>query len=171
LDVVEAIKTRRSVRKYRATAVEDHLISECLDAARWAPSANNSQPWEFIVVRNPTTRRKLAEIHTWGKFMGESPVVIVCLADPEKDPNYYHGDTALAVQNFMLAAHSAGLGTCWTGVIRTEFEQPIKRLLGIPEDLVVLCTLSVGYADEKPASHRRHVEESVHWERYGYRLR
>lgn len=167
MDLIEAIKTRRSIRKYKSTPVEDEKITECLEAARWAPSANNSQPWEFIVVRNPETRRKLAEIHRYGRFMAESPVVLVFIADPGKSSNWYHGDVAVAVQNFLLAAHSLGLGTCWMGVLNTPFERPIKELLGIPKELVVLCTVSLGYSDEKPERSRKPLKEMVHWERYG----
>jgi nitroreductase len=167
MDVAEAIKTRRSIRRYKHTAVEDQKITECLEAARWAPSANNSQPWQFIVVKDREVKRKLAGIHRYGRFMAESPIVVVFLTDPKGDPIFYHGDAALAVQNFMLVAHSLGLGTCWMGVIDTEFEQPVKNLLGVPEGLVVLCTLSVGYPDELAGSSRRPLKEMVHWERYG----
>ncbi|MEM2598263.1 MAG: nitroreductase family protein [Thermoproteota archaeon] len=167
MDVMEAIKTRRSIRKYKSTPVEDEKIIECLEAARWAPSANNSQPWEFLVVKNPETRRKLADIHRYGRFMAESPVVVVFIADPERSSNWYHGDVAVSVQNFLLAAHSLGLGTCWMGVLNTPFEEPIKKLLGIPDGLRVLCTVSVGYPDEKPSRSRRPLEEVTHWEKYG----
>lgn len=167
MDAIEAIKTRRSIRKYKQTSVDDQTVVNCLEAARWAPSADNSQPWEFIVVRNSEERKKLAEIHHWGRFMCESPVVVVFLADPRKSPGYYHGDVAVAVQNFLLAAHSYGLGTCWMGVIGTSFEKPIKKLLGVPEELVVLCTVSLGYPDEKPRSSRGRLEDMIHWERYG----
>jgi len=167
LDVMEAIKTRRSIRKYKSVPVEDEKIMLCLEAARWAPSADNSQPWEFIIVRDAETRRRLADIHTWGRFMKESPVVVVFLADPQSSPGFYHGDVAVSVQNFLLAAHSLGLGTCWMGVIDTKFERPIKKLLRVPERLVVLCTVSVGYPDEGPSSDRRPLDEKVHWDKYG----
>jgi nitroreductase len=99
--------------------------------------------------------------------MAESSVVVVFLADPRRSPNCYHGDVAVAVQNFLLAAHSLGLGACWIGVINTEYEEPIKKLLGVPEDLVVLCAVSMGYPDERPTSGRRSLAEIMHWERYG----
>jgi len=169
MDVIEAIKTRRSVRKYKRKYVEQEKIIECLEAARWAPSADNFQPWSFLVVRNEDARKRLSEIHTWGRFMAESPVVVAFLAYPTRSQNYCHGDTAVAVQNFLLAAHSLGLGTCWMGVINTPFEPPIKRLLGVPDDVVVLCTVSLGYPDEKPSSTRRPLAETVHWEKYGVR--
>jgi len=167
MEVKEAVKTRRSIRKYRRIAVDDQQILECLEVAKWAPSANNSQPWEFIVIGNPETTKKLGDIHHGGSFMADSPVVVVFLADPRRSPSCYHGDVAVAVQSFMLAAHSLGLGTCWIGVINTEYEQPIKRLLGIPQDLVVVCVVSLGHPDEKPSSSRRSLAEMVHWERYG----
>ncbi|MEM2197333.1 MAG: nitroreductase family protein [Sulfolobales archaeon] len=165
MDVMEAIKTRRSIRRYKSTPVEDEKVIQCLDAARWAPSAMNSQPWEFIVVKDPDMRRKLAEIHRYGRHMAQSPVVIVVLAKPVS--RYWHGDAAVATQNLLLAAHSLGLGTCWMGVIDTEFEEPIKKLLGIPKDLRVLCTVSLGYPDESPTRTRIPLEEKVHWEKYG----
>jgi nitroreductase len=166
MEVKKAVKTRRSIRKYKRIAVQDQLILECLDVARWAPSANNSQPWEFIVIRNPETMKKLGDIHHGGSFMADSLVVVVFLADPRRSPSCYHGDVAVAAQSFMLAAHSIGLGTCWIGVINTEYEQPVKKLLGVPPDLVVLCAVSIGYPDERPRSSRRSVAEMLHWERY-----
>jgi len=169
MDVIETIKTRRSVRRYKRKHVEEKKIIECLEAARWAPSADNFQPWSFLVIRNEDTRKRLSEIHTWGRFMAESPVVVAFLAYPTRSPNYFHGDTAVAVQNFLLAAHSLGLGTCWMGVINTPFERPIKQLLRVPDDVVVLCTVSLGYPDERPTSTRRPLAEIVHWEKYGVR--
>jgi nitroreductase len=167
MDVMEAIRTRRSIRKYKPNPVSDDDVLRCLEAARWAPSANNSQPWEFVVVKDPETRKRLAQIHSWGRFMKDSPVVIVVLADPERSPNYYHGDAAVATQNILLAAHSLGLGTCWMGVVNTGFEEPIKELLGVPRSLRVLCTVSLGYPDESPKRSRRDLDEMVHWEKYG----
>jgi nitroreductase len=167
LDVVEAIKTRRSVRKYKRTQVEDQKIMECLEAARWAPSADNSQPWQFIVVKDSDARKRLAGIHQWGRFMAESPVVVAFLADRERSPNHFQGDVAVAVQNFLLAAQSFGLGTCWMGVINTAFEEPIKKLLGVPRHLTILCVVSLGYPDERSSSVRRPLGDMLHWDKYG----
>jgi len=167
MDVVKAIKSRRSIRKYKPDPVREDKILSCLEAARWAPSANNSQPWEFVVVRDPETRKTLAEIHTYGRFMRDSPVVLAVLADPNKSPTYHHGDAAVATQNLLLAAHSMGLGTCWMGVMDSEFEKPMKKLLGITDNLRVLCTISLGYPAERPTSPRKSLRGMVHWERYG----
>lgn len=167
MDVIEAIRSRRSIRRYKPNPVRDDEILSCLEAARWAPSADNFQPWEFLVVRDPETRKKLADIHTDGRFMKDSPVVLVVLTNPNRSPTYYHGDAAVATQNLLLAAHSIGLGTCWMGVMDSGFEEPIKKLLGIPGSLRVLCTVSLGRPAERPISSRKSLQSIVHWERYG----
>jgi len=168
VDVLEAIRARRSIRKYdQSRDVEPAKIRACLEAARWAPSASNRQPWHFIVVRNKEKREALAETHPHGRFMTESPVVIVVLGDPQKHPKYFRSDPGLATQNFLLAAHAQGLGTCWMGVIDAPFEEEMKRLLGIPESLRIICTISVGYPAEKPEKTRQPLDELVSYEAYG----
>jgi nitroreductase len=167
MDVFEAIFNRRSVRKYKDTPVEDEKIEKCLEAARWAPSASNKQPWHFIVVQNEATRKALADLHTYGRFMKESPVVIVVLCDPVRHPNYYMMDPCIATQNLLLAAYAQGLGTCWMGTVGANFEDDMKQLLGIPEQLSILCCVSLGYPAETPSSSRRPLSDIVSHEQYG----
>ncbi|MFX0046375.1 MAG: nitroreductase family protein [Candidatus Hermodarchaeota archaeon] len=99
MDVHEVIKNRRSIRKYLDKKVEDEKVMTILEAGRWAPSAANRQPWHFIVVRNETMRKKLADAHQYGRFMAESPVVIVVIGNPDKNPRYHLADPHNAVQN------------------------------------------------------------------------
>ena len=167
MDVFEAIFGRRSIRRYLSKPVEEEKVLKCLDAARWAPSAVNSQPWEFIVVKDPELRRKLADIHRWGRHMAESPVVIVVLADPSKSPVYWQNDTGAAIQNLLLSAYAQGLGTCWIGVHGSRFEESIKELLNVPKHLRVVCAITLGYPAESPSSSRRSLEDIVHWDKYG----
>jgi len=166
MDVFEAIRGRRSVRRYLDKPVEEEKILLCLYAAHWAPSARNSQHWNFIVVRDPETRRKLAEIHRWGGFMAESPVVIAVVGDPELS-SFWREDLGAAVENLLLAAYAQGLGSCWMGVAGTEYEEPIKKLLGVPEKLRILCMVSLGYPAESPTRVRQPLDRKVHWEKYG----
>ena len=93
MDAIEAIRDRRSIRKYRSDVVNDELLQVILQAGRWAPSASNKQPWHFIVIRSQETRERLADIHDYGRFMRESPVVIVVLGDPSKHPKYHLADS------------------------------------------------------------------------------
>jgi len=167
MDVLEAVRTRRSIRKYDQTRdVEPEKLLACLEAARWAPSAGNRQPWHFIVVRNKETRETLAKLNPHGRFMAQSPVVLVVLGDPQKHPKYFKCDPPIATQNFLLAAHAQGLGTCWMGVIDAPFEGEMKRLLGVPDTFRIICTVSVGYPAEKPEKTRQPLEELVSYERY-----
>src|SRR5512136_1699028 len=109
MDLFEAIRTRRSIRKYDSSRdVEPQKIQTCLEAARWAPSASNKQPWHFIVIQKKETREKLAKLDPYGKFMTESPVVIIVLGDPQKHEKYFKYDPAIATQNLILAAHAQG---------------------------------------------------------------
>ena len=167
MDVVKAIRERRSIRKYKPTEVESDKVDTILQAGRWAPSASNKQPWHFVVVRDESMRKKFAEVHNYGRFMAESPVVIVVLGDPAKHPRYHLADPHNAVQNMLLAAHYEGLNTCWMGIRETDIEPKFRELLDIPEELRVICSISVGYGDQERSSTRFSLDERVSWEKYG----
>jgi nitroreductase len=167
MDTIKTIRNRRSIRKYKPDAVDDKKLNKILQAGRWAPSASNKQPWYFIVIRDTTMREKLADIHNYGRFMRESPVVIVVLGDPKKHPKYHLADPHQAVQNMLLAAHAQGLATCWMGVRDTELEPMFREALDIPDDLRVVCSISLGHADQERQSTRFPLEEIVSWEKYG----
>ncbi|MEM3615258.1 MAG: nitroreductase family protein [Candidatus Methanomethylicia archaeon] len=170
MDVFEAVLKRRSIRRYLDKPVESEKILKCLEAARWAPSAHNSQPWHFIVVRDKAVREKLASIHPFGKHMAYSPVVVVVLADPEKSPIFWQNDVGAAVQNILLTAYSEGLGSCWIGVQYTPFEDEFKKILSIPEKLRIVCAITLGYPAQERTSTRRPLEDMVSIESYGNKL-
>ena len=149
--------------------IEDEKVMTILEAGRWAPSAANRQPWHFIVVREQAMRKKLADAHQYGRFMAESPVVIVVLGDPEKNQRYHLADPHNAVQNMLLAAFEEGLSTCWMGVRDTGIEPEFRTILGIPSNLRVICSISVGYSDHERNSSRIPLEDVVSWENYGER--
>jgi nitroreductase len=167
MDTIKAIRERRSIRKYTPDEVEEENLQIILQAGRWAPSASNKQPWHFIVIRNKEMRTKLADIHDYGRFMKESPVVIVVLGDPAKHPRYYLADPHQAVQNMLLAAHSQGLATCWMGVRDTNLEPQFRKVLQVPEGLRVVCSISLGYGDQERKSTRFPLEDITSWEKYG----
>jgi nitroreductase len=167
MDVLEAIRNRRSIRKYKDTEVEQEKVRTILEAGQWAPSASNRQPWHFIVVRDKQTRENLANAHPYGRFMKQSPVVIVVLGEPSRHPRYNLADPHNAVQNMLLAAYGEGLSTCWMGVRDTDIEPVFRKLLSVPEELRVVCSISVGYGDQERTSNRRSLEEMVSWESFG----
>ena len=173
MDIFEAIKKRRSIRAFKNIDVSDEIVEKLIDAARWAPSAGNIQPWEFIVVRNLDAKRRLAEAALNQTFIEEAPVVIVVCADYQRSARGYGSrgatlyciqDTAAAIQNIHLAAIALGLGTCWIGAFR---EEPVKKLLGIPDGVRPVAIIPVGYPAEQPAPRpRRPLNEIIHREMF-----
>lgn len=164
MDVLEAIKTRRSIRRYKKDPVPEEVIEKILEAGRWAPSASNAQPWDFIVFSDPEVKQQVTGSFQFGWFLDEAPLGIVVVADPRASSCPIQ-DGTLAVYAMMLAAHSLGLGTCW---IHPGFNDTrVKEILGIPPEKQIICALPVGYPDEAPTKERRKLRDIVHAERYG----
>ncbi len=146
MEVFEAIQRRRSVRAYAKTPVPEEKLGKILEAARLAPSAENIQPWYFVVVTDHEKRKEIAKSGMFAGFLGESPVVIVGCGDRKASPKWYTVDVTIAMQNIVLAATAEGLGTCWIG----SFDEGLlKKLLKIPEHFSVVALLTVGYPREK----------------------
>ncbi|RKY44419.1 MAG: nitroreductase [Candidatus Omnitrophota bacterium] len=169
MDIFEAIKKRRSIRKYKDKQVEEEKILKILESARLAPSAKNLQEWRFIVVRDKEKRKKLSEAARNQKFVEEAPVVIVCCAETDEyrmtcGQLSYPIDVAIAVEHMVLTAVEEGLGTCWIGAF---YEDKVKEILNIPEEIKVVELLTLGYPDEEPPSRSRlSLEDIVKWENW-----
>jgi len=172
MDVMEAIRTRHSVRSYADKPVEDTKLEAVLEAGRLAPSAKNMQEWRFVVVRDPETRQKLIAAAKNQAFVGEAPVVIACCAE---NADYvmscgqlsYPIDVAISIDHMTLKAVEEGLGTCWIG---SFYEDQVKAILGIPKKTRVVEMLTLGYPKPgetgRPKS-RLDMKEIVHWEKWG----
>jgi len=173
MDVLDAIKGRRSIRAFKSKGIPKEIVEKLIDAARWAPSAGNIQPWEFIIVRKPQIKRRLAEAALSQIFIEEAPVVIVVCADENSSSQGYGmrgktlyclQDTAAAIHNINLAAYSFGLGTCWVGAFR---EEEAKELLRIPLGVRPVALIPVGYPAEEPQpTSRRPIGQIVHYETF-----
>lgn len=150
-DFIALARTRRSIRRYKPDSVPEEVLLRILEAARWAPSAVNSQPWHFLVITDRERRRSLGRRARWHGIVGWSqieraPVVVAILGDPRGN-RWYVTDCSLAGANLMLAAHALGLGTCWIG----GFEQaPVRSALGVPTDREIIGLVTLGYPDEDP---------------------
>jgi len=165
MDVLEAIKERRSIRNYEPKAVPEEKVTQVLEAGRWAPSASNSQPWKFIVVRDEEVRNELARVATYGRFLAQAPVAIAVVIDPRAS-NHPVEDGAAATQNMLLAAHALGLGTCWIGSYDSGYEESAKEVLGIAGDKRLLALISLGYPAESPSRGRVELSDIVCYDRY-----
>jgi nitroreductase len=171
--VLKAIQERRSVFRFKPDDVSQDNIDAILEAARWAPSYVNSQPWNIVVVKDKETRRKLREISITILNLGieESPVIFVVAVDPARDPHHYVEDGAAATENMALAAHSMGLGSYWVGVYdasgnRAPSEEKIKNLLNIPKEHRVISMLPVGVPAMMFYKDRKQTADFVHNERF-----
>jgi nitroreductase len=185
MELFEAIKTRRSIRKYADRPVEDEKLRDILETVRMAPSWANYQCWRLIVVKDKATKDKISDLSyvesffaTKGyksnpskKALAEAPVVIVLCADPAQsgvlwNQNYYLVDAGLAAQNMMLAARGLGLGTVFVGVYD---EEKLKSLLNIPPAIRIVGLFPLGYPfqDQKDGPPRKPLQEICFFEQWG----
>ncbi len=167
MDVSEAIRNRRSVRKYQTRNIENDKLDRVLETGRLAPSARNLQEWRFVVVRDGSRRKRLAEAAKGQTFVGEAPVVIAACATVTDyvmtcGQLTYPIDLAIAVDHMTLKAVEEGLGTCWIGAF---YEEEVKKVLSIPPEVRVVALLAIGYPDESPFPRpRKDMDEIVAFE-------
>lgn len=157
MNVFDAIKSRRSVRKYKNRPIEKEKIRKVLEAGRLAPSAHNSQPWKFYVVKTKGREKKLVDVAKGQKFAGEAPVIIVVCGDPSAS-EYCESDCALAIENMVLEAKELDLGTC---IIGWFDKNKARSFLNIPRNLEIFYMLPLGYPDEDPRPRGRKDLEDV----------
>jgi nitroreductase len=158
MDTLEAIFTRRSIRVYTDQPIPADIIEKLLRAAMQAPSAGNQQAWQFMVVTGRPQLNALADVLPYGKMLTTAPLgIIVCGdLDYEKSKGYWVQDCSAATQNILLAAHALGLGAVWLGVYpREQRVLDVRTTLGIPENVIPLCAIAIGYpGEEKPRADR-----------------
>jgi nitroreductase len=165
-DMLNTIKKRRSIRKYTEQAVTDEQIRQLLEAAMAAPSGSNIQPWEFVVVKDPGLKRQLAQTHTWSYMAADAAVVFVVCGN-ERASHHWVEDASAATENLLLAATALGLGAVWVGIYPgADREAHVRRVLGIPEGIRVLCLVPVGHPAESKSPRTRYKESKVHYERW-----
>jgi nitroreductase len=177
----ELIASRRSIRKYTDEPVDDATVEALIESARLAPSGNNTQPWHFIVVRDPAVKQALATAAHNQQWMLTAPVLIACVADsraripgdatleidelsPQLEVKQVIRDTSIAIEHIVLEAASRGLGTCW---IAWFIQKEIRPMLGIPADKFLVAILTIGHPAEEPKPRsRKRLDEIVHRERW-----
>jgi nitroreductase len=164
MEALEAIKTRRSVRSFTTKPVPNEIIEEIVDGARLAPSANNVQPWEFVVATEQTTREKIARATDYGKFIADAPV---CIAVFCKDTKYYLEDGCAATENILIGACALGLSSCWVAGDKKAYAREIKRILEVPRPYKLVSLLALGYSNVKASAYgKRELDAVTHWEKF-----
>ena len=164
MDALVAIKTRRSVRSYRAESVANSVIEDIVDCGRWAATARNVQPWEFIVITGDETRRDLARLIETGRFLDQAPV---CLAVFCRDTKYFLEDGSAAIENMLVAAHAHGLGTCWVAGDKKPYAETVAKLLRVPPTHKLIGLIALGHATAAPVPPpKRPLREVLHHEHF-----
>lgn len=165
LDVFEAIRTRKSIRKYKSEPIPAEKLEMIFEAARLAPSAGNHQPWRFVAVQNANRKRTLATVANNQTFLADAAAIVAAIGDPEMSKRWYDKDVMIAVEHMVLAAVTLGYGTCWIGAFD---EEEVKSLLKIPKGMHVIALLSIGIPDTAPPPRsRKELSEIFFKEEYG----
>jgi nitroreductase len=158
MDTMDVILSRRSIRNYTDATVSEEIVDGLLKAGMSAPSAHNQQPWHFVVVDEHGLLDRIPEFHPYSDMLRQAPLAIIVCGDQASDrgEGFWIQDCAAATQNILLAAHAGGLGAVWLGVYPVErLVRGIRELLKLPEDIVPLSIISIGYpAEEKPPANR-----------------
>lgn len=165
MEVLEVIKKRRSIRRYKRVEIEEEKLRKILEAARLAPSARNLQPWHFVVVKDPKLKEELAKAAAHQMFIADAAVIIVALSNPQVSPRWHDKDTMIAIEHMVLEATELGLGTCWIGAFD---ENKVKEIIGAPDYYKVVALLPIGVPDESPPPRpRKTIEEIVSLNKFG----
>lgn len=166
-NMLDLMYTRRSVREYTDEPVTDKQVEAMLKAAMAAPSAQDLQPWHFVLVRKRKNLDKLAKTHKYAYMLEKAPLAIVVCGDEQVSKRHWVEDTCVATQNLLLAATALGLGGVWISLYpKKKHQKYVREVLDIPEHVGVLCVLALGHPAEKKESRTRYDVERVHKERW-----
>lgn len=167
MEAYEAIVTRRSIRKYDSRAVSEKTVEELLNAAMHAPSGGDKQPWHFVVITDRIIIDEIPKFHHYCGMLKEAQLAILVCGDLRaslmNNVGYLIQDCSAATQNLLLAAHAKGLGAVWLGVYpRPERISGMKNLLGIPDHIIPLALISIGYPAETNPKPARFDSSKIH---------
>lgn len=169
-DPIQSIKNRRSIRSYTDQPVEQEKLVLLLEAAMAAPNACNSLPWEFVVITEPETLAKLRTHLLFARYNAPAAIV-VCgnpgIANSPAAKHFWVQDCSAATENILLAAGMLGLGAVWIGVYPLpSVIRPVSQIVNLPETVIPLCVVYVGYPAEQKAHRTQYDEHRVHWQIY-----
>ena len=161
MDAIEAIMTRRSIREYGDEPINKEDLNTILNCARLAPSANNRQPWKFIVVNEKNKLEKLGDYCTYGKFIKKAQVCIVVVGD--KNNSRVVEDCSAATENILLSAHALGYGGCWVAGVNKPYEADVLKLLNVGGERLISLIPIGRPAVEREVRDKKSIEEVVCW--------
>jgi nitroreductase len=169
MDAIDAILTRRSIRRYSDEPLPDIAIYELLRAAMAAPSAGNEQPWHFIIIKSIDILDRITQIHPYSQMLKEARAAVLVCGDPmlEKHKGFWVQDCSAATENLLIAARAKELGAVWLGVFpRDDRVNGLRKLLDIPEEVIPFALIALGYPAEEKRREDRYNVDRIHLERW-----
>lgn len=169
MDALEAILTRRSIRKYINKPIPDDILKQLLTTAVSAPSAGNQQPWHFIIINEKKILNDIANFHPHAKFLKDAPIAILVCGDLnlETFKGYWMIDCAAATENILIAIRALGLGGCWIGIYpREERMNSIKKIFNLSENIIPFSLISIGYTKQKQKKVNRSKSIREHYNKW-----
>lgn len=163
-EVIRVLKERRSSRNYLPKPIPREILEDIIDCGRLAPSANNSQPWVFVVVTEEAGKKEISRLATWGKFIADAAACVAVFCER----NNPHGveDGSAATENIIIAAKSYGIDSCWVAGYRRTYSDDIRKFLEVPGNYELISLVSLGYSDERPRRLKKELNEVLKWEKF-----
>ena len=166
MDAIDVLKKRRSVRAFQDKPVAKADLESIVDAARFAPTARNVQPWEFVIITDSVILTRISKLAENGRFISGAKV---CIAVFCVNTKYYLEDGCATTVNILNAATALGIGSCWIAGDKKDYSNEIAQLLGVPENYRPVSLIALGYPKDKNSFKlvdRRPLEELIHWEKF-----
>lgn len=160
MEGIKLLKSRRSVRDFKEQKVEKEKLEKIVETARYAPTANNVQPWQFVIV---TDEDKIERLEN---YIDQDKKFPACIAVFAKDVKHHLEDGANTTTYILLAAKELGLGTCWIGSYGKPYSSAVKELLNVPENYKLISMVTVGYPDENPHPDKKELDDVINWENF-----
>ena len=169
MDALEALNTRRSIRKFKQGKISKDTINKILETGMSAPSAINEQPWHFVVIDKQELIDKILKFHPHASMAKQATIAILVCGDLklEKAKGFWVQDCSAATQNILLAVHALGLGAVWIGVYpRQKRINGFRKLLNLPENIIPFAFIPIGHPAEKPFKAERFEKQRIHYNKW-----
>lgn len=169
MEAIDAILSRRSIRKYKAEPVPEEVKTELLKCAMSAPSASNRQPWQFVVINNRRILNEISKLNLYYEMLKDAPFAIAVCGDLQADQNsgFWVQDCSAATQNILIAAQAKGLGAVWLGIYPNEYlVAGTQKHLALPEYVIPLSLVAFGYPAEKKPPSNRYDPSRIHYNQW-----
>ncbi len=166
MDIIKIIKTRRSIREYQDKPVPKDILEKIVDAGRFAATARNVQPWEFVIITEQSTLKKLAALAENGRFLSQAKA---CIAVFSIDTKYYLEDGCAATENILLAATAFDIGSCWVAGDKKPYCPEVIKLLNAPPEFKLVSLIALGYPkteDTFKTVDKKPLKEIIHWDKF-----